>query len=115
MTSIPQSDGLPVTELTESAEQYVEPVLRHLPEKRLRAVSVLMVLGILAGHSPIITHMARGVRDGSRYILDIARRMYRFVWNRRLSSSQLQQGLYAIGQARWPAMVHKNWSWQSTR
>jgi hypothetical protein len=39
------------------------------------------------------------VRDGRRYILDIARRMYRFVWKRRLSSPQLQHGLYAIGQA----------------
>jgi hypothetical protein len=99
MQSIPQRDGLPVAELTESAEQYLEPLLRQLPEKRLRAVSVLMVLGILAGHSPIITQMARGVRDGSRYILDMARRMYRFIWNRRLSSVQLQQGLYALGQA----------------
>jgi hypothetical protein len=99
MISIARSDGLPVAELAEEAERYLEPLLRRLPEKRLRAVSVLMVLGILAGHSPIITQMARGVRDGSRYILDMARRMYRFVWNRRLSSAQLQQGLYAIGQA----------------
>lgn len=88
-----------MAELTESAEHYLEPLLRQLPEKRLRAVSVLMVLGILAGHSPLITRMARGVRDGSRYILDLAGRMYRFLWNRRLSSAQLQQGLYAIGQA----------------
>ncbi len=99
MLSIPHNEALPVAELTESAERYLEPLLRQLPEKRLRAVGVLMVLGILAGHSPLITQMARGVRDGRRYILDIARRMYRFVWNRRLSSSQLQQGLYAIGQA----------------
>ena len=99
MISIPQGDGLPVAELKASAEQYLEPLLRQLPEKRLKVVSVLMVLGILAGHSPLITHMARGVRDGSRYILDMARRMYRFVWNRRLSSQQLQQGLYALGQA----------------
>ena len=56
-------------------------------------------MGILAGHIPIITQMARGVRDGSRYLLDMARRMYRFVWNRRLSSSPLQEGLYARGQA----------------
>jgi hypothetical protein len=98
MLSIPQSDGLPMTELTESAERYLEPLLRQLPEKRLRAVGVLMVLGILAGHSPIITQMARGVRDGSRYILDMARRMYRFIWNRRLNAAQLQQGLYALGQ-----------------
>ena len=99
MISIAQNEALPVAELTESAEQYLEARLRQLPEKGLRAVSVLMVLGILAGHSPLITQMARGVRDGRRYLLDIARRMYRFVWNRRLSSSQLQQGLYAIDQA----------------
>ncbi len=99
MISIAQSEGLPVAELTESAEQYLEPMLRQLPEKRLRVVSVLMVLGILAGHSPLITHMARGVRDGSRYITDMARRIYRFVWNGRLSHQQLQQGLYALGQA----------------
>ena len=93
MTSLPQSAGLPVAELAEEAERYLEPLLRQLPEKRLRAVSVLMVLGILAGHSPIITQMARGVRDGGRYILDMARRMYRFVWNRRLNATQLQPGL----------------------
>lgn len=99
MTSIPQNEGLPVAELADDAERYLEPLLRQLPEKRRRAVSVLMGLGILAGHSPIITQMARGVRDGSRYILDMARRLYRFVWNRRLNSSQVQQGLYALGQA----------------
>lgn len=99
MLSIPQRDGLPVAELTETAKQYLEPMLRHLPEKRLRAVGVLMVLGILAGQSPLITHMARGVRDGSQYITDMARRMYRFVWNGRLSYQTLQKGLYAIGQA----------------
>lgn len=96
MTSIPQSEGLPVAE---DAERYLEPLLRQLPEKRLRAVGVRMVFGILAGDAPIITQMARGVRDGSRYILDRARRMYRFIWNQRLNASQLQQGLYALGQA----------------
>jgi hypothetical protein len=90
---------MPVAELTQAAEQYLEPMLRQLPEKRLRAVGVLMVLGILAGQSPLITRMARGVRDGSRYITDMARRIYRFVWNKRLSYETLQQGLYAIGQA----------------
>jgi hypothetical protein len=99
MLSIAQSEAMPVGELTEAAYQYLEPMLRQLPEKRLRAVGVLMVLGILAGQSPLITHMARGVRDGSRYITDVARRIYRFVWNRRLSYATLQQGLYAIGQA----------------
>jgi len=99
MIRIPQSEAMPVAELTESAEQYLAPLLRQLPEKRLRAVGTLMVLGILAGHSPLITHMARGMRDGRRYITDLARRLYRFVWNRRLSYRTLQQGLYGIGQA----------------
>jgi hypothetical protein len=31
--------------------------------------------------------------------MDMARRLYRFVWNKRLSSETLQTGLYAIGQA----------------
>ncbi len=97
MISIPHSEALPVTELTAAAQPYLEPMLRQLPEKRLRVVGVRMVLGILAGHSPLITHMGRGVRDGCRYISDTARRIYRFVWNRRLSYPLLQQGLYAIG------------------
>lgn len=88
-----------MAELTQAAEQYLEPMLRQLPEKRLRAVGVLMVLGILAGQSALITRMAVGVRDGSRYITDMARRIYRFVWNKRLGYETLQQGLYAIGQA----------------
>lgn len=46
MTSIPHREGLPVVELRESAEAYLEPLLSWLPEKRLRVVSVLMVLGI---------------------------------------------------------------------
>jgi hypothetical protein len=98
MISIAQNEPLPVEELTQAAKGYLEPMLRQLPEKRLRVVGVLMVLGILAGQSPLITHMARGVRDGSRYITEVARRIYRFVWNRRMSYRTLQQGLYAIGQ-----------------
>ena len=77
----------------------MEPLLRLLPDKRLREVGVLMVLGVLAGQSPVITQVARGIREGERYVLDMARRLYRFLWNKRLSSETLQVGLYAIGQA----------------
>jgi hypothetical protein len=38
--------------------------------------------------------LARGIRAASQYILDMARRMYRFIWNRRLSYQDLQVGLY---------------------
>lgn len=99
MQSRPQRDGLPVAELAEDAERYLEPLWRQLREKRLGTAGGRMGLGMLAGHSPIITQMARGVRDGRRYMLDMARRMYRFVWNRRLSAAPLPPGLYALGQA----------------
>ena len=103
MISITQEeiiDRMPVTELTRSAETFLGSLLRELPDKRLRVVGVLMVLGILAGQSPLITQMARGVREGSQYILDTARRLYRFIWNRRLSYQRLQTGLYRVGQQR---------------
>jgi hypothetical protein len=98
MISIPQEDTLPVRELKESAERFLQPLLRGLPEKRLRVVGVLMVLGMLAGQTPIIAGMARGVRGSSRYVTEVARRMYRFLWNPRCSSETLRGGLYALGQ-----------------
>lgn len=91
-------NSLPVAELKTSAEAFLGPLLRELPDKRLRSVGVLMVLGILAGQSPLITQMARGVREGSQYVLDMARRMYRIIWNKRLSYEGLQVGFYRLGQ-----------------
>lgn len=82
-----------------AARVFVGPLLRLLPDKRLREVAVLMVLGILAGQSPVITQIARGVREGDNFVLDMARRLYRFLWNKRLSAETLQAGLYALGQA----------------
>jgi hypothetical protein len=64
MISIAQDekiDSLPVAELKRSAETFLAPLLREIPDKRLRVVGVLMVLGILGGQSPLITQMARGV------------------------------------------------------
>jgi len=90
---------LPVAELLAAARAFVEPLMRLLPDKRLREVAVLMVLGILAGQSPIITRMAGGVREGDNFVLAMARRRYRFIWNKRLSAETLQAGLYAMGQA----------------
>jgi len=99
MIRITQNEAMPAEELSQAAQRYLEPLLSQVPDKRLRVVGVLMVLGIMAGQSPLITHMARGVRDGGRYITAMARRLYRFVWNSRLSYQLLQSGLYAIGQA----------------
>lgn len=90
---------LPVAELEGAVRAFMEPVLKRLPDKRLRVVGVLMILGILGGQSPLITQMARGMRDGSAYVLGLARRFYRFIWNKHFSQDSLQAGLYAIGQS----------------
>jgi len=64
MSSIPQNeviDKLPVAELQASLDLFLQPVLRRLPEKRLRAVGKLAVQGILGSQAPLLTQMARGV------------------------------------------------------
>lgn len=101
MLRITQEAGIgdvPVEELEAAVSAFIGPLLERLPEKRLREVGVLMLLGILGGQSPLITQMARGIRDGSTYGLGLARRFYRFIWNKRFSQQSLQAGLYAIGQ-----------------
>ncbi len=53
-------DKLPVAELQADLDLILQPVLRRLPEKRLRAVGNLAVQGILGSQSPLLTKMARG-------------------------------------------------------
>ena len=54
-------DKLPVAELQADLDLFLQPVLRRLPEKRLRAVGKLAEQGVLGSQSPLLTHMARGV------------------------------------------------------
>jgi len=91
-------DKLPVAELQAKLAQFLQPVLRRLPEKRLRAVSELAVQGILSSQSPLVTQMARGVVREEETIWPAAKRFYRFVWNKRFSHRDLLKGLYAIAQ-----------------
>jgi hypothetical protein len=103
MTSILQNDAidkLPVAELSATLELFLEPSLMHLPEKRLQVVGKLAVQGILAGQSPMVTRMARGVARDDATIWPTAKRLYRFVWNERFSHRDLLKGLYGIAQRR---------------
>jgi hypothetical protein len=90
--------NLPAAELMQALCEFLAPVLRHLPEQRLRTVAVLAVRGVLAAQSPVLTEMARGgqAEDGSSWPL--ARRFYRFIWNERFSHQHLLKGLYGIAQ-----------------
>jgi hypothetical protein len=101
MSSIPQNeviDKLPIAELQAELDLFLQPVLRCLPEKRLRVVGKLAVAGILGSQSPLLTQMARGVVSEEETVWPAAKRFYRFVWNKRFSHRDLLKGLYAIAQ-----------------
>ena len=89
---------LPIGKLTETIEAHVLPLLRLLPDKRLGAVIQIMILGILGGETPVITGMARTNSKADGESWPIAKRIYRFLYNRRVKTESLYQGLYQIGQ-----------------
>lgn len=91
-------DNLPVQELTSTLRTFLAPVSMHLPEKRLRDVSNLAVQGVISGQSPLVTQMARGVERKEETIWPMAKRVYRFIWNKRFSHRDLLKGLYGIAQ-----------------
>lgn len=94
----PAIANLPVAELESALSAFLEPVLLHLPEKRLQEVGKLAVQGVIGGQSPVVTQMARGVRQGETAIWSMAKRLYRFIWNKRFSHRDLLKGLYGIAQ-----------------
>lgn len=91
-------DNLPGEELLRELEVFLEPVLMHLPEKRLRDVGRMAVQGIVAARSPVLSEAARGVSHTEETVWPTVKRLYRFVWNRRFSHRQLLKGLYGIAQ-----------------
>jgi hypothetical protein len=85
-------------ELAATQEVFMEPVLAHLPEKRLREVAKLAVQGVIGGQSPLVTQMARGVAREDETVWPVAKRLYRFLWNKRFCHRDLLKGLYGIAQ-----------------
>jgi hypothetical protein len=101
MASILQNDAidkLPVAELSATLDLFLEPVLKHLPEKRLREVGKLAVQGVLSGQSPLVTQIARGVAREEETVWPTAKRLYRFIWNQPFTHRALLKGVYGIAQ-----------------
>jgi hypothetical protein len=92
-------DKLPTNELDETLSEFVAPFTEVLPDERLRRVVPLAVRGIVAGETPIITAMARSVERTESSTWAAAKRIYRFLGNRRLSARVLEEGLYRCAQA----------------
>lgn len=89
---------LPIMEIKGTIRNHSEPLLRLLPDKRMRKVIENMMLGILGGQTPVITGMARqnGKADGETW--SVAKSMYRLLGNKRLQTDVIYQGLYETGQ-----------------
>jgi hypothetical protein len=89
---------LPIAELMETIELHILPLLQLLPDKRLWAVVVQMVLGILGSQTPVITEIAgsNSKREGKTWA--IAKRIYRLIHTPRVPTHLFYQGLYASGQ-----------------
>lgn len=101
MENIPLSDMLakmPVAELEQSLLDFLKPMMECLPEVRLRRVVSLAVRGILAQETPVIAAMAQSARRHEISSYAAAKRLYRFVWNKRFNHQQLFKGVYRIAQ-----------------
>jgi hypothetical protein len=92
-------DKLPTAELDETLDEFVAPFAQVLPDERLRRVVPLAVRGIVAGETPVITAMARSVERTESSTWAAAKRIYRFLENRRLPARLLEEGLYGCAQA----------------
>jgi hypothetical protein len=101
MTTIHRNEmigKLPIAEIQATLHTFMQPVLAQLPEKRWRVVAELAVQGILGGQSPLVTQIARGVRQDEETIRPLTKRLYRFIWSQRFSHRDLLKGLYGIAQ-----------------
>lgn len=91
-------DQMPVEELEQSMNEFLEPLMQLLPDERLRRVVPEAVRGILAQETPVIAAMAQSTPRQESSCWAGAKRIYRFVHNVRFNHHQLFRGLYRIAQ-----------------
>ena len=88
---------LPMDAIIRTVQKYVRPLAEQLPDKRLERVVEEMILGILGGETPVVTAMARQNNKSDGESWATAKRIYRFLDNRHVSTGQLYEGLYQVG------------------
>ena len=101
MMNIPLTEILakmPVEELEQALNDFLAPITDLLPEKRLRRVVPEAVRGILAQETPVIAAMAQSTPRQEMSCYAGAKRIYRFIWNKRFNHHQLFKGIYQIAQ-----------------
>lgn len=89
-------EQLPEAELQASLEEFLEPLMTLIPDKRLQRIIPLAVRGILGSESPVITRMAQMVSRTESGVWSAAKRMYRLLKNKRVGHAKIGEGLYSI-------------------
>lgn len=89
---------LPIEQIKTSLRQHIAPLLKRMPDVRLRRIAERIVLGILGGQAPIVTCMARQRSKDEGETWAVAKQIYRWLENERFDSRDLFDGLYEIGQ-----------------
>lgn len=89
---------LPIEQITTTIRTHIGPLLGLMPDKRMGRVAEQIILGILGGQTPVITEMARQSSKDEVETWASAKRIYRWMDNKRIKSEQLFASLYLIGQ-----------------
>ena len=87
---------LPIAEMEQTLSEFIQPLTELLPDKRLRKVVPLAVRGILTNETPVIAAIAQSVLRQEADCWAAAKRLYRFMKNKRFNHHQLYKGLYRI-------------------
>ncbi len=89
---------LPIEQISATVRSHIGPLLRLMPDKRMERVAEEIIMGILGGQTPVITEMARQSSKDEGETWAAAKRIYRWMENKRIKSQQLFASLYLIGQ-----------------
>ncbi len=89
---------LPIAQLGETLREFVQPFIEGLPDRRLKRVVPQAVQGILGSQTPVVTGMAQSTSRLEADVWPMAKRIYRFLNNPRLSADTLFEGLYRLAQ-----------------
>ena len=89
---------LPIEQIEITIRDHIRPLTKVFPDKRLGQVAELLILGILGGQTPVITAIARQNSKEIGETWAVAKRIYRWLSNKRFSSRELFEQVYAIGQ-----------------
>jgi hypothetical protein len=90
-------EKMPIQEMKQALTEFIKPVAELMPEKRLKSVMTMTIEGIFGGETAVITEMAQRVRLEGSSVWAKAKRVYRFLGNRRYETSDLSEGLYQVG------------------